>query len=341
MLSNISGFIFSAVVHILLAALVLNITESTKPSPPIEKPVVLTLAMFKPETRLAPRPEKIIKKKLVQKELEPFKKTRVAKIKPAVEKHIKPKVVKPPKPVKLKPAKKRKVGSKRLKKNVKPKKIKRLKLKRKKTILQKRHNIQTKPPIKRIARPLKRVVVRSPVRKVQRTTVNKKAYQLARHSVHRTVPRKVVSVRKAHKKILHFPRQSAPLRRIVKPPVRTAVKKPRVVAASVKPGTKVITQASGQALKRYKSRLRQLIEANKRYPKRAKRRREQGTAIVSFVMFSNGQVKNINISKSSGSSMLDTAAKKAVSKVSGKLPFTSGINKQQWQFTVPIVYRLR
>ena len=91
----------------------------------------------------------------------------------------------------------------------------------------------------------------------------------------------------------------------------------------------------------YKARLRQLIIANKRYPKRAKRRRQQGTVNISFLILANGTVTNIRAVKSSGHVILDDSAIKAIKQISGKLPFPKEINKKQWLITIPVTYQLR
>lgn len=91
----------------------------------------------------------------------------------------------------------------------------------------------------------------------------------------------------------------------------------------------------------YKARLRKLIASSKRYPKRAKRRRQQGTVRVSFVIYANGLIKNIRAVSSSGHSTLDKAAIKAIQKISGKLPFPGGIKRKQWVLTIPVSYKLR
>ncbi len=341
MLSNISGFIISAMVHIFLVAFVLNVTESPKPRPHKIKPVVLTLAMFKPETSLAPKLEKIMKKPLLEQKPESAKKINVTKVnlKPVVEKYIKSSPLKRQKSVKQQSRKKRLLRKTRVKTKVKPKTktIKQLKPKpkRNKKKLGNVRKTQLRVPIKRITR----AVVHRPVRKVEHTTKHRKIYPPVRHIVSRSVAHKNISHRNAQNRTPHSSRKSVAKRYVVKSSVKAVIRKRRAV--SPKSETTVTTKVSRQAIKRYKARLRQLIEANKRYPKRAKRRGEQGTTIVSFIIVANGQVKSIRISKSSGSAILDSATKKAVSNISGKLPFTSGIKKQQWQFTIPVVYRLR
>ena len=91
----------------------------------------------------------------------------------------------------------------------------------------------------------------------------------------------------------------------------------------------------------YKARLRQLIIANKRYPSRAKRRRQQGTVNISFLILANGTVTNIKALKSSGYATLDNSAIKAIQQISGKLPIPKELNKKQWQITIPVTYQLR
>ena len=91
----------------------------------------------------------------------------------------------------------------------------------------------------------------------------------------------------------------------------------------------------------YKARLHKLIAANKRYPKRAKRRRQQGTVRVSFIVYANGIIKNIRAVHSSGHSTLDKAAISAIQKISGKLPFPAGLKRTHWVLTIPVAYQLR
>lgn len=95
------------------------------------------------------------------------------------------------------------------------------------------------------------------------------------------------------------------------------------------------------AEQQYKSRLHQVIAQQKKYPARAKRKQEEGTVTVSFVIYANGSIQNLKIVRSSGSDSLDQAAINTVKQISNRLPFPAEINRKQWQLTLPLVYRLR
>lgn len=96
-----------------------------------------------------------------------------------------------------------------------------------------------------------------------------------------------------------------------------------------------------QAKSHYQSQLRQLIASQKRYPYHAKRRGDEGVVIVAFVVKASGEITDVKIQQSSGSRILDRAARDVIHKVSGKLPFPQGTSKRQWSFSVPLTYRLR
>ena len=109
---------------------------------------------------------------------------------------------------------------------------------------------------------------------------------------------------------------------------------------SNKIGNALIFTNSAKIAATYKSRLQGLVSAQKKYPARAKRRGDEGVVRVSFVVLANGTISQIQIVKSSGSAVLDNAAKKILSRISGKLPFPQGMQKKQWRLTLPLTYRL-
>lgn len=107
------------------------------------------------------------------------------------------------------------------------------------------------------------------------------------------------------------------------------------------PKRKVAMTNQPQLEQSFKQRLQKLIAKNKKYPARAKRNGEEGRVQVSFVIYANGQIKNIQVAKSSGTTSLDQAATKLLRKVSGQLTFPNNMQKKQWQLSLPIEYRLR
>lgn len=91
----------------------------------------------------------------------------------------------------------------------------------------------------------------------------------------------------------------------------------------------------------YKTALREAIEANKGYPRRAVRLRQEGEAVVGFTIGRDGAISELRIVDGTGSALLDRAALEAVRKVDGTLPFPDEIERSAWDFTLPITYGLR
>ena len=126
-----------------------------------------------------------------------------------------------------------------------------------------------------------------------------------------------------------------PVAQPVQPVMTTAPAPPVEPRPAIDPG--LIQRAEA----RYKARLTKLIEANKQYPRRARRLGQQGKALVSFTISRNGDITAIRISRSSGRKILDQAVIDTIRRISGQLPFPEEITRDQWTFTVPIAFRLR
>jgi len=95
-----------------------------------------------------------------------------------------------------------------------------------------------------------------------------------------------------------------------------------------------------QLTQQYKIRLQKLIAANKRYPRRAKRRGQQGKVTVSFKITHSGIISNIKIRQGSGYKALDIATIKAIKLASGKLHYPAGMSKKSLTLTVTLSYLL-
>ncbi len=99
--------------------------------------------------------------------------------------------------------------------------------------------------------------------------------------------------------------------------------------------------AGSKALEaRYLSELRSAIARNRRYPERARRRGETGTAVVYFVIERNGRIGGARVDKGSGSSALDKAAVESVQRLGKFKPFPEGIGRGRWALRVPIQFSL-
>ncbi|MDC9582564.1 energy transducer TonB [Xenorhabdus sp. PR6a] len=66
----------------------------------------------------------------------------------------------------------------------------------------------------------------------------------------------------------------------------------------------------------YRARLRQEIERHKRYPRKAKRMKQQGTVTVNFTLSDDGTLTAARVVNSSGNDALDNAALEAVGRAS-------------------------
>ncbi len=70
--------------------------------------------------------------------------------------------------------------------------------------------------------------------------------------------------------------------------------------------------SKNKIISKYLSKIRIIIEKHKKYPLIARKRIIEGKVFLQFELMNNGTVKNIKILKSSGSIILDNAAKKAI-----------------------------
>ncbi len=111
---------------------------------------------------------------------------------------------------------------------------------------------------------------------------------------------------------------------------------PGTMPISVAPAPAPIKPETGLDEKHYTDRIKQRIEAAKKYPQRARRRSIEGVVKVLFTIGGRGELISISISSSSGSRILDRSAIKAVQKAAPfDAPPSGSITLE-----LPIKYRL-
>jgi TonB family protein len=76
------------------------------------------------------------------------------------------------------------------------------------------------------------------------------------------------------------------------------------------------------------------------YPKAAQRKNRQGQVILAFTINHDGMIQNIHVNKSSGSSILDKAAIKALNKIDANEDLAKAIRGQSVEQILPITYKL-
>jgi protein TonB len=79
-----------------------------------------------------------------------------------------------------------------------------------------------------------------------------------------------------------------------------------------------------------------MLEANKRYPKRALERGEQGVVVLWFVIDRNGIVINYRIEQSSGSTILDGEVVRLIKRVNKFPMFSDDLDQDFVEITMPV-----
>jgi len=89
----------------------------------------------------------------------------------------------------------------------------------------------------------------------------------------------------------------------------------------------------------YFGKIRQIIDANKKYPLLSRQRQQEGTPTVTFTILKNGIVDDLSI-KSSGYRSLDREARRMIM-ISSPFPrIPDSVNKKSITLTIPINFRL-
>jgi len=76
------------------------------------------------------------------------------------------------------------------------------------------------------------------------------------------------------------------------------------------------------------------------YPKAAQRKNRQGRVLLGFTINTLGGIENIHINKSSGFSILDNAAIKALKKIDANKDLAKELNSDNSEHTLSITYKL-
>ena len=91
----------------------------------------------------------------------------------------------------------------------------------------------------------------------------------------------------------------------------------------------------------YHARLRAWLERHKRYPRRARRRREQGVVVLRFVADRAGAVLDLEVENSSGHPLLDDAALDMVRRAQPLPEMPPGMRESRAEHLLPVRFALR
>ncbi|WP_300367098.1 energy transducer TonB [Hydrogenimonas sp.] len=119
------------------------------------------------------------------------------------------------------------------------------------------------------------------------------------------------------------------------PPVPTLQPKREI------PVTREDTEKTVRQKALYLQKVRETIEANKYYPRMAKKLRQTGRVEVQFVIRNDGSVYGIEIVKPCRYKKLNRAARRTIEKIEKFEPFPESLNISEIRVTIPINYTLK
>ena len=90
----------------------------------------------------------------------------------------------------------------------------------------------------------------------------------------------------------------------------------------------------------YLAKVRSTIEHRKKYPRTAKRLRQQGVVIIGFTIYKNGHIGDIKLVKKSSYAKLNHAAIKILKRIGAFSPIPKDFRESSISLTVPIRYKI-
>lgn len=89
----------------------------------------------------------------------------------------------------------------------------------------------------------------------------------------------------------------------------------------------------------YLARLREKIEAARRYPERARRMGQEGRVMVRFIVRGGGEIERVDLAEPSSFPLLNRAAVETIRSLSSLPPLPPEFGARM-EVTLPLVYRL-
>lgn len=90
----------------------------------------------------------------------------------------------------------------------------------------------------------------------------------------------------------------------------------------------------------YLAKVRRVIEQHKKYPRAAKRMRQQGIAYVKFTINMDGTIRHISLAKKCRHAKLNRAALDILKKIGAFAPIPKELGERYLSLTVPIKYKI-
>ncbi len=133
--------------------------------------------------------------------------------------------------------------------------------------------------------------------------------------------------------------KTEPLPPVTEPVVEATA---RTVTPPIMPQPTQQASASRQAMElKYLEELREAIMQHRQYPSRARRKHQEGTATVAFILRKDGRIEQTQIEGSSGYKTLDRAALRAVEELGKFDPIPRELQRDVWPLSVSLQFTLR
>lgn len=91
----------------------------------------------------------------------------------------------------------------------------------------------------------------------------------------------------------------------------------------------------------YLATLRAWLERHRQYPRQARLRRLEGTALLYFVIDRSGEILEFRIEESAGSPILDQEVKQMLRRARPLPPFPPELEEARLHLRIPVEFRLR
>jgi len=354
--NHLTGITISALLHAGLVSIAMVVSNEPIKKPALMEKVILTVNMFQNEVIPPPKPAPLAVKPTI------VKSTNNNNIKPAPPIKVAPVVAIVPKTPKIKPEHTpivtkavTKIVTKKVPKKTMPSKVKVVKKKAYKKPAKKLVRKNTLKPIRKVVNKTEphKIVKRKPIlkkipKKVARKATIKvqrrpaplvkkgvKARKLITSQRTKPTPRYVKNAKNTSKRTFQKTAR-APVKYTQKTNKRPSSKH---IPTTAKTATRKPAQNANLS-KQYKAQLQRLIASKKPYPKRAKRRGQQGRVTLTFTVTHSGNISNIRVVKGARDNDLNIAAVKAIKQTSGKLRYPNGMNKKSLTLTITLSYVL-
>jgi len=200
-------------------------------------------------------------------------------------------------------------------------------------VLIKKQEVKPEPVVEEKQKVVKKEIIKKKLVKTKSKNIIKKEKKRYKKKK-KVVKKKIVKKKVVKKPVKDIPKEKP--KEVYKEVVKPQTISPKVDKKEKEINKKVLNSITNE----YLSKVKKLIEKNKKYPKSAKRLKQMGKVYLSFTIGKNGEIRNVKISKGSKYKRLNKATLEILSKINKFDPIPKELKKSTWNITVPVVYKI-